>query len=87
MPSRVPSQKTRQSREINSAATARPGKMWPPVPPVVIITVPLIGVPPRLRLAPLRCPLRGSNSRLGAARRRSYGEAPQQPSILVVHAQ
>src|SRR5947207_8893515 len=31
----------------------------------------LIG-PPRLRLSPLRCPLRGSNSRLGTARRRSF---------------
>src|SRR6266542_1846119 len=30
----------------------------------------LIGVPPRLRLTPLRCPPRGSNSRLGAALRR-----------------
>ncbi len=28
-------------------------------------------VPPRLRLSPLRCPPRGSNSRLGTARRRS----------------
>src|SRR6266851_4223805 len=27
--------------------------------------------PPRSRLAPLRCPARGSNERLGAARRRS----------------
>src|SRR5438552_18797848 len=28
--------------------------------------------PPRLRLSPLRCPPRGSNSRLGAALRRSW---------------
>src|SRR6266550_7240830 len=34
-------------------------------------------VPPRLRLAPLCCPPRGSNSRLGAARRRSF--EPQNP--------
>src|SRR5437660_12407862 len=32
----------------------------------------LIVVPPRLRLTPLRCPQRGSNSRLGTARRRSF---------------
>src|SRR5438552_4646973 len=38
----------------------------------------LIGVPPRLRLAPLRCPLRGSHSRLGAARRRSYDLGAEQ---------
>src|SRR5204863_1847176 len=31
--------------------------------------------PPRLRLSPLRCPPRGSNERLGAARRRSYDRA------------
>src|SRR5882724_5018911 len=30
-----------------------------------------IGRPPRLRLSPLRCPPRGRNSRLGAARWRS----------------
>ena len=39
MPSRVPSQKTFQPRRVSSAATAMPGKMWPPVPPVVIIAV------------------------------------------------
>ena len=39
MPSRVPSQNTRCPRRASSPATARPGKMWPPVPPVVIITV------------------------------------------------
>src|SRR5579864_664830 len=33
-------------------------------------------VPPRLRLAPLRCPRRGRNSRLGTARRRSYRTVP-----------
>ncbi len=46
MPSRVPSQNTRQPRATSFAATARPGKMWPPVPPVVIITRPLMR-PPR----------------------------------------
>ncbi len=42
IPSRVPSQNTRQPRATSFAATARPGKTWPPVPPVVIITVPVI---------------------------------------------
>ncbi len=42
MPSRVPSQNTRQPRAISLAATASPGNTWPPVPPVVIITVPVI---------------------------------------------
>src|SRR5439155_9722492 len=32
----------------------------------------LIGVAPRLRLPPLRCPVRGRNERLGTAQRRSY---------------
>ena len=39
MPSRVPSQNTRQPRATSFAATASPGNTWPPVPPVVIITV------------------------------------------------
>ena len=35
--------RTRASRApAGRAATARPGKMWPPVPPVVIMTVPVI---------------------------------------------
>ena len=45
MPSRVPSQNTRQPRATSFAATASPGKTWPPVPPVVIITVPVIVSP------------------------------------------
>src|SRR6185312_10960833 len=43
MPSRVPSQNTRQPRATSFAATASPGNTWPPVPPVVIITVAFIG--------------------------------------------
>ncbi len=46
MPSRVPSQHTPHPRPASSAATARPGKMCPPVPPVVIITVPLMAGSP-----------------------------------------
>src|SRR4051794_39579998 len=38
---------------------------------VGVSAAPLNGLPPRLRLAPRRCPPRGSNSRLGTARRRS----------------
>ncbi len=57
MPSRVPSQNTRQPRATSFAATASPGKTWPPVPPVVIITVALM-VPPRLRLR--RCAAEGA---------------------------
>ena len=53
MPSRVPSQNTRQPRATSLAATANPGKTWPPVPPAVIITVP-VTLPPRnaLRASP-----------------------------------
>ena len=53
MPSRVPSQKTRWPRRASSSATASPGKMWPPVPPVVIITV----------IAPALIPWNPRNSR------------------------
>ena len=42
MPSFVPSQNTRQPRATSFAATARPGNTWPPVPPAVIMTVPVI---------------------------------------------
>src|SRR6185437_13392433 len=42
IPPRVPSQNTRAPRETSFAATASPGKTWPPVPPAVIITVALI---------------------------------------------
>src|SRR6266545_4220591 len=90
MPPFEPTQKTRQSRAISFAATASPGNTWPPVPPVVIMTVPVIGVPPRLRLQPLRCPPRQSAvARSWATRRRecaSYGESPQQAAILEIHA-
>src|SRR5689334_14953920 len=86
-PPRVPSQNTDRPRATSFAATARPGKMWPPVPPVVIITVALTTGPPRLRLSPLRCPPRGSTSRRGAARRRSYGEPSQQSAVLVIDPQ
>src|SRR5262245_4624293 len=88
MPSRVPSQNTRQPRATSFAATASPGKMWPPVPPVVIITVPFTNEPPRLRLSPLRCPPRQSAvARPWTARRRSYREPAQQPAILIIDAQ
>src|SRR5574340_895332 len=45
IPPRVPSQNTRAPRAASFAATARPGKTWPPVPPAVIITVALIFLP------------------------------------------
>src|SRR5205823_9021187 len=46
-PPRVPSQNTDKPRATSFAATASPGKMCPPVPPVVIITVALIDDTPR----------------------------------------
>src|SRR5665213_1484767 len=62
IPSRVPSQNTRAPDAASLRATASPGNTWPPLPPVVIITVAVIV-------------------------RRSYGESPQQPAILVVDPQ
>ena len=52
IPSRVPSQNTRAPRVDSFCATARPGNTWPPVPPVVIITVAIIwGLPEARSLA------------------------------------
>jgi len=55
IPSRVPSQNTRHPRASRFAATASPGKMWPPVPPVVIMTVPVMAM--ALTVCPHACGL------------------------------
>src|SRR5665213_1449889 len=83
IPSRVPSQNTRAPSAASFCATASPGNTCPPLPPVVIITVAVMVTPPKR--ASLAAPRGGE--RLGTALRRSYGEPPQQPAILVVDAQ
>src|SRR4051794_29721498 len=57
MPSRVPTQNTRAPRETSFAATARPGNTWPPVPPVVIITVAVMDVARSYRESPEQAPV------------------------------
>ncbi len=47
-----------------------------------LTSIVLTGVPPRLRLAPLRCPPRGSNSSLGTARRLSWLRLPHRRFVL-----
>ena len=49
-----PNQLTSTSRFAKSAATARPGKTWPPVPPAMIMTLPVLMTysPQRPSLAP-----------------------------------
>ena len=47
MPAGLPSQTTRQSRSRIRSATARPGKIWPPVPPAMMrmVRVPWLTAP------------------------------------------
>ena len=72
MPSRVPSQNTRQPRATSFAATASPGNTWPPVPPAVIITVPVIVAPSEHAL---RCVSPEGQRGLGAARQPRSADA------------
>src|SRR6478672_5473824 len=79
IPSRVPSQNTRQPRAISFVATASPGNTCPPVPPVVIMTVattPFTDAFPRVWRASV-----------GVGSRRSYGEPAEDLAVLVVDAQ
>ena len=43
-----PSQWTRQTRSRSASATARPGKMWPPVPPAMTSAHVRHARPPRI---------------------------------------
>src|SRR5437867_4048088 len=62
--------KTSPRRTSNVTFSSKMKSPYPAVRPSARMIGSLNG-PPRLRLTPLRCPRRGSNSRLGAALRRS----------------